>query len=164
MQNIFRTLTAALIGISVICSGIAVGYLIYEPVPLPEEEKIEIPPLKPRITGDTVIKYIRSDGENSITAPYYMVGLTKTELEQQMSDWTVESFSPSMVVLNKTVENGYTLGVKDGYVAVFRTDGSLKEMTNKPFSSLSEEEQENITSVTITTEEELNRILEGLES
>ena len=107
-----------------------------------------------RITSDTTIVYeYAGDADGSVqrleqNAPAALFNLTRTQLAERIEGYTIESFSSSEVVLRKNaprIEN-YVLGIWDGRVAVFYadsgvTENGLKEVTDTPVSSLSEDEQ-----------------------
>lgn len=84
--------------------------------------------------------------------PYYLVGLERSELEEIFSDWSLISFSPQKVILQRLIEGEgekiYFLSVYNGNIAIFSKDElneeNLIEITNKPIISLPKDEQEKI--------------------
>ena len=85
----------------------------------------------------------------------------------------MKSFSEKEVVLQKVIEGEstqhYIIGEYDGYIAVFyekEINGTkLKELTDIPLESLTEEEQEQIKKgIKITGKEELMKFLESYDS
>ena len=105
--------------------------------------------------------------------PYFLIDLTRTDLEDNFKEWQVKSFSEKEVVLQKVIEGEstqhYIIGEYDGYIAVFyekEINGTkLKELTDIPLESLTEEEQEQIKNgIKITGKEELMKFLESYDS
>ena len=105
--------------------------------------------------------------------PYFLIDLTRTDLEDNFKEWQVKSFSEKEVVLQKVIEGEstqhYIIGEYDGYIAVFyekEINGTkLKELTDIPLESLTEEEQEQIKKgIKITGKEELMKFLESYDS
>jgi len=105
-----------------------------------------------------------------------MIGLTKKDLEQVYNGWNIDEFSPSKVQLTLRVKRQaevnipkYYLGIKDGYVAVFKDPpgpkARLKQMSKIPIKSLPEQEVKDLErGIQVKSEEELLEILEGLSS
>lgn len=88
-------------------------------------------------------------------APEFLIGMNAEELKNTFanSDWKVNNFSGSEVVLQKNIakseKQNYVIGIKNGYVAVFYNENklgglNLKEVTNTPVNSLSPEEQKRL--------------------
>ena len=105
--------------------------------------------------------------------PYFLIDLTRNDLEDNFKEWQVKSFSEKEVVLQKVIEGGstqhYIIGEYDGYIAVFyekEINGTkLKELTDIPLESLTKEEQEQIKKgIKITGKEELMKFLESYDS
>lgn len=182
--------TAFFLVTAVVCSaGIYVGSRLYSVQDSGIEQKPEIASTElvkesaalngDRITPSTIIVYeyyYTLDGSTQITeetAPYYLTGLRKEELEKKLEDWQILKFSSKEVVLHKNIEaigeRGYVIGNYDGFVAVFYeepVDGeSIMDITDTPISSLPEEEQIRIKSgIKIKGENELIKCMENLES
>ncbi len=107
------------------------------------------------------------------TPSYFLIGLTREQLENKLKDWQIKSFSEEEVVMQKIIQNAKTLKYiiteYEGYVAVFYIDNQntkiLKYITKTPILSLSEEEQKNIKNgIEIEGEEKLISILQDYES
>ena len=125
---------------------------------LPSEPATVVDTQEETITPSTkmVYQYYYPSDDVTETAeevpPYFLVGLTRSDMETNYQEWELLSFSPKEVVLRRTVEGNsherYIVGVKNGYVAVFYEEEqngvSLKEQTNIPVSSLDEEEQKRL--------------------
>ena len=125
---------------------------------LPSEPATVVDNQEETITPSTkmVYQYYYPSDDVTETAeevpPYFLVGLTRSDMETIYQEWELLSFSPKEVVLRRTVEGNsherYIVGVKNGYVAVFYEEEqngvSLKEQTNIPVSSLDEEEQKRL--------------------
>ena len=125
---------------------------------LPSEPATVVDTQEETITPSTkmVYQYYYPSDDVTETAeevpPYFLVGLTRSDMETIYQEWELLSFSPKEVVLRRTVEGNsherYIVGVKNGYVAVFYEEEqngvSLKEQTNIPVSSLDEEEQKRL--------------------
>ncbi|NMA82749.1 MAG: hypothetical protein GX962_02670 [Epulopiscium sp.] len=90
--------------------------------------------------------------EEELDPPYYLLNMTREQLQEKLSDWDLQLFSDKKIVLQKIVEekspyNYYLLGVYDSYVAVFYdTHGEwiLREVTSTPISALPLEEQKKL--------------------
>lgn len=102
--------------------------------------------------------------------PYYLLDMTREEVAESYPDWQLQSFSSENVVFRKSLNEknstGYfTVGVYEGYVAVFYEDGRLREVTQTPIASLPEAEQEKLREgISIYGEEDLIKILEDYTS
>ncbi|MBR5468135.1 MAG: BofC C-terminal domain-containing protein [Firmicutes bacterium] len=99
--------------------------------------------------------YYPADEETEIveeSAPYFMLGLTFKELQQNYDMWQIEYFSADKVVMKRNVygerEQKYIVGIKDGYVAVFYDIGTdeelVREITNIFAGALPKEEREKL--------------------
>ncbi|WP_058486765.1 BofC C-terminal domain-containing protein [Defluviitalea phaphyphila] len=133
----------------------------------------------PKITESTdmIYQYYYEDNgkvvEERIKPPYFLIDLTREELEKKYSDWQITSFSNKEVVMKKNIPataiNHYMLGTYNGYLAIFYYNHSkemqLKEITETPISSLPKEEQDKLKKgIDIYGEEALIRILEDYNS
>ncbi len=132
-------------------------------------------PYKQCIDENTVIEtiYNYNDGYSDISSALpsdYMVGFDKEQLQEEYRGWQIESFSPYKVVFSKTVDEEspqhYVIKEYKGYLCVFyRKSGAVKEMTSTPVDSLSNEERERyVEGVEIDGDDELARVMEGIES
>lgn len=114
---------------------------------------------------------------NKIKPTEDMIGLSKEELERVYNGWIIDEFSPSKVqitlIVRKQAEGTsltqYYLGIKDGYVAVFKDPpgprASLKQLTKISVKGLPEQEVKDLKNgIQINSEEELLEMLEGLSS
>ena len=124
-----------------------------------------------------VYEYIYKDDNITETVedvpPYFLIDLTRTDLENNFKDWQVKSFSNKEVVLQKAIEGEstqhYIIGEYDGYVAVFyekEINGTkIKEITDISISSLPKEEQEKLKKgINIIGKLELIKFLEDYSS
>ena len=100
------------------------------------------------------------------------VNLTEEELKERFSDWEVQKFTPTEIVLYKEVNEfcneHYLLKEKDGYIAIFKLDENnnqtFLELTDISTQYLTEEDLEKIQEgITIYTKKELNKTLEDFE-
>lgn len=105
--------------------------------------------------------------------PYFLIDLTRTDLEENFKEWQIKSFSEREVVLQQVIEGEstqhYIIGEYEGYVAVFyekEINGTkLKEITDIPIESLTKDEQEQIKKgIKITGKDELMKFLENYDS
>lgn len=102
--------------------------------------------------------------------PYYLLDMTREEVAESYPDWQLQSFSSEKVVFRKSLKERnstgyYTVGIYEGYVAVFYEDGRLREVTQTPIDSLPEAEQEKLREgISIYGEEDLIKILEDYTS
>jgi hypothetical protein len=119
--------------------------------------------------------YLR-DGHVEVStedAPYFLVGLERTELADRLPGWDLVEFSPRLAVFEKRINarhtERYTIGVLDGYVTVFydeEINGSrIKEQTEIPVDALSEDELLRlVTGIRVVGEEQLLKVLEDYSS
>ena len=100
------------------------------------------------------------------------VNLTEEELKERFSDWEVQKFTPTEIVLYKEVNEfcneHYLLKEKDGYIAIFKLDENnnqtFLELTDISTQYLTEEDLEKIQEgIAIYTKKELNKTLEDFE-
>lgn len=132
-----------------------------------------------KVTPSTKITYEYYYKSDNITEtyedvpPYFLIDLTREEMEKKFDDWNIKSFSEKEVVMQKVMDGEsiqhYVVGEYDGYVAIFyekEINGTkLKEITSMPISALSLEEQEKIKNgIKIVGEDELISFLENYES
>ncbi len=124
-----------------------------------------------------VYEYVyKDDGAMEVaeeTAPYFMLNMNEEKLKERFEDWEVITFSPEKVVMRKTIDGisdqHYVVSVQDGYITVFYQNPvngtTLKEVTETPISSLSEDDRYMLEQgVLVSGEEELIRILEDYSS
>ncbi|WP_250277942.1 BofC C-terminal domain-containing protein [[Clostridium] colinum] len=169
--------------------GIAIGYNMYNndknevieyktqvDTDFLEEEKQVDNITVAKITPSTKMTYEYVFKEDNITEvvedvpPYFLIDLTREDLENNFKDWQIKSFSEREVVLQKAIEGEstqhYIIGEYEGYIAVFYekyiNDTNIKEITNIPLESLPQEEQDRIKKgIKITGKEELMKFLES---
>ena len=87
-----------------------------------------------------------------VEIPKELVNLTEKEVNEFYNDWTVVSFAPNEIVLQKEVEGNcnehYALRERDGYVAIYSIDErgieTLKEMTQISTQFLPESDIEKL--------------------
>lgn len=133
----------------------------------------------PRITPSTKLVYeyyYEGDGQikrEEEVPPYFLIDMTRKDIEEKYPDWQLKSFSQSEVVMRKNiagkVKERYIIGEYNGYVAVFYeepVDGiSLRDLTDTPISSLTPEEQSKLKiGISVLGDEALIRALEDYES
>lgn len=129
-----------------------------------------------KITPSTKMVYEYLYKEDNITEtvedvpPYFLIDLTRNDLEANFKDWQVKSFSGREVVLQKALEGEsiqhYIIGEYEGYIGVFYekdiNGSNIKEITDIPLESLPKEEQEKIKNgIKITGKRELIKFLES---
>lgn len=170
-----------------------IGYSLYKPINEPKEEinKNEAPLSTedlyknleknvskfetPKITPSTKMIYEYYYKKDGITEsfedipPYFLIDLTRTELENKFKDWNIKSFSQKEVVMQKVLNSEsnqhYILSEYDGYIAIFyekEINGTnLKDITSIHINSFPKEEQEKIKKgIKIKGDEELIKILQ----
>lgn len=116
--------------------------------------------------GDGEIKTLKQEPS------YYMIGMTREDIEKNYPTWHLQAFSEDEVILRKNLEHSsqqrYTISVYKGYVAVFVEENGktmLKELTNTPVAALTTEEQYRLElGIGIVGEEALISALEDYES
>lgn len=178
------------VGFVVWVAGVYGGYLIYytnerqlikkPEITVIEPKTKEIASIdKPVIDKSTKIVYeycYSDDGYVETmedTPPYFLLNLTREEVEDKLKDWQIKKFSDSEVVLQKNIEGkgreNYIIGEYEGLVAVFyeeEVDGEhIMEITETPVNSLPEEEQIKIKNgVKVKGQNELIKCMENYES
>lgn len=116
--------------------------------------------------------YYEEDGqmiESEEQPPYFMIDMTREEMQEKYPDWQVQSFSEEEVVMRKSVQQKshetYRLGIHEGYVAVYYENGVIKDILDTPISALTEEERQRLEKgIVVTGEERLIRLLEDYTS
>lgn len=102
--------------------------------------------------------------------PYFLLNLTKEDLEKNFSDWQVTSFSDTEVVMQKTIDGEsmqhYEIKEYEGFVAVFYNNVEegeiLKDITDIPLESLSSYERSRVENgIEIVGKDELIGFLEN---
>lgn len=123
----------------------------------------------------TIKIYYNSCGhliENKENIKETEVNMTEEELKEKFSEWEVQKFTPTEIVLYKEVDEfcdeHYLLKEKDGYIAIFKLDENnnqtFLELTDISIEYLTEEDLEKIQSgITIYTKKELNKTIEDFE-
>jgi len=154
-------------------------YVINQEETLEETTKAVVAVNVPRITPSTKLVYeyyYEEDGQVKVeeeVPPYFLIDMTRKDLEENYPDWQLKSFSQAEVVMRKNIsgksKERYIIKEYDGYVAVFfeePVDGvSLRELTDTPVSSLSAEDREKLkTGINVIGEEALMNALEDYES
>ena len=129
-----------------------------------------------KITPSTKMVYEYLYKEDNITEtvedvpPYFLIDLTRNDLEANFKDWQVKSFSGREVVLQKALEGEstqhYIIDEYEGYIGIFYekdiNGSNIKEITDIPLESLPKEEQEKIKNgIKITGKKELIKFLES---
>ena len=107
-----------------------------------------------------------------VEIPKELVNLTEKEVNEFYNDWTVVSFAPNEIVLQKEVEGNcnehYALRERDGYVAIYSIDErgieTLKEMTQISTQFLPESDIEKLKEgIKVYGKENLNAAIEEYE-
>jgi hypothetical protein len=107
------------------------------------------------------------------TPPYFLMNLTREDIERYFFDWEMIEFTANQIVLRKNIPGGYDeyylLGIKDDYVAVFfqtkTGEVTLQEVTRMPVGSLSYDERQRLREgVKIGGKNELASALEDYDS
>lgn len=105
--------------------------------------------------------------------PYFLLDMTRKELEENFNEWQIISFSSNKVLMRKSIKDKstqhYIIGQYNGFVAVFYKEeingSNLKEITDTPISTLPKEEQELLNSgIPIDGNDELLKALQSYES
>lgn len=177
MKAFFKLLGVAAAGVSITLCGLFLGYGIYSRAPkeIPRVYAQPVPEPEKTVGAQTVVKYIYSysdDGEQVFyeeMAPGYLQGLNIEGVKNALRDYEVCELTESRLVVKKNIQGRsnvhYSIGEKDGYVAVFFENGILKEKTATPIEGLDPKiKAEIIKGVTVDGSEELARCLEDIES
>jgi hypothetical protein len=105
--------------------------------------------------------------------PYFLLNMTRNDLQSKFPDWQIQSFSSQEVIVRTYVKgqspNRYRIGIHNGYVAIFYENPVegiyLKDVTETPVASLSQEEQEELAGgVVVLGDDELLLLLEDYTS
>lgn len=100
------------------------------------------------------------------------VNLTEAELKEKFSDWEIQKFTPTEIVLykelNEFCNEHYLLKEKDGEIAIFKLDQNnnqtFLEKTDISTEYLTEKDLENIKrGIIIYSKKELNKTIEDFE-
>ncbi len=100
------------------------------------------------------------------------VNMTEEELREKFSDWEIQKFTPTEIVLYKEVKEfcneHYLLKDEDGYITIYTLDedenAQFFNKTEIPTEYLAEEDLEQIRNgLKVYTEKELNKTLEDFE-
>ena len=100
------------------------------------------------------------------------VNITEEELKQRFSDWEVQKFTPTEIVLYKEVDEfcdeHYLLKEEDGYITIYKLDENENptffNTTEISTEYLAEEDLEQIRNgIKVYTDKELNKTLEDFE-
>lgn len=132
-----------------------------------------------KITPSTKMTYEYLYKKDNITEivedvpPYFLIDLTREDLEKNFKDWQIKSFSEREVVMQKSIDaestQHYIIGEYDGFIAVFYEKDinytNIKEITSISLDSLTKEEQEKVKNgIKITGKDELIKFLEAYSS
>ena len=163
MRKLFLTVTTLCVTMGL--AGFAVAFmLVYQPYESPDTEVLAIGDDQPVIATDddelvtdaTVIvyRYIYEDGSVSATeatAPHFLIGYSREDVENHFANWQVDSFSTNRVVVSREAEEdeptSFIIGEHEGRVAVFyvtQTGVVLKEITDTPLSALTAEDRDKL--------------------
>lgn len=100
------------------------------------------------------------------------VNITETELKERFSNWEVQKFTPTEIVLYKEVpefcNEHYLLKENDGYIAIYKLDkdenAEYYNTTEISTEYLTEEDLQSIQNgIRVYTDKELNKTLEDFE-
>lgn len=100
------------------------------------------------------------------------VNMTEDELKQRFSDWEVQKFTPTEIVLYKEVDEfcdeHYLLKEENGYITIYKLDenenAEFFNTTEISTEYLAEEDLEQIRNgIKVYTDKELNKTLEDFE-
>lgn len=132
-----------------------------------------------KITPSTKITYKYYYTSDQITQvvedipAYFLINLSRNDLEESFPEWQIEKFSNEEVILKKTIQGQsiqhYIIKELEGYIAVYyntkELQNTLKELTDISIESLSEHEKENIKNgIEIDGDEKLVKFLENYHS
>ena len=135
-----------------------------------EEEKKVSP--KAALILKKYYKGCKHTTKSYVEIPKELVNLTEKEVNEFYKDWTVVSFAPNEIVLQKEVEGScnehYALRERDGYVAIYNIDErgleTLKEMTQISTEYLPESDIEKLREgIKVYGKENLNAAIEDYE-
>lgn len=151
----------------------------FKPVAAMPDSPIDTADTADKITASTKMiyeYYYIGDGVVEKTeelSPYFLIDLTKENVQDLFSEWIVASFTPDEVVMRKYLDGSsnqyYIVGIHDGFIAVFyaaEIDGTtLKEITDTPVAALPMEEQARLKSgIHVLGQDALVKVLEDYSS
>lgn len=134
-----------------------------------EEEKISP---KARITFQTKYKDCGHVSEKYIEVPSELVNKTEAELQEKYSDWNIEKFSETEIVLSKEEEGNcgehYIARETDGFLTIYEVleDGTEKEYEKTDISTeyLTETDKINLENgIEVNGKQNLNQFIEDFE-
>jgi hypothetical protein len=179
MKSLVQLLCVFAIGTVLTLGGLLTGYKIYSKVPKLNPDVYATEPIAERkaltVAADTVVRYVYTYTEDNEEvsfeekAPDYLIGLTGEEVTDTLRDYELCEFTSDKLVLKKEIDGRsnahYSIGEKDGYVAVFFDSGILKEKTATPIDGLDPKIKAQISKgIKIDGVENLARCLEDIES
>ncbi len=178
MKQLLKIIFAAFIGTAVTLCGLFLGYSFYDKAPerLPTAYTTAVKsPNIPKTSENTVVKYIyhyTDDGEETFfeeTAPKALQNLDIDGVRALMPGYEICELTEQRLVVKRNIEGRsnchYSIGEKDGYVAVFFENGILKEKTTTPVEGLAPEiKAQLVKGVKIDGRENLIKCLEDIES
>ncbi len=156
--------------------ALSMGYFLYRSDAEEPEPRMSITPEQPVVLAENaVLEYIYKYTADNITEvtdaplPPYLAGLDKAAAKERMAGFTITSFSSDKITAVKVLKGEsrqhYILGDHGGYLAVYyKNGGGLKEVTNTPINSLSQEEKKMLAAAEIVGNDKLERLLEDMES
>lgn len=172
---------ALLTGCAVLAlAGVASGYGLCGKLgsdSRPRQQVYAYPPEQngARVGVNTVVRYVYSytddDGQLCFEqpAPSFLAGLDAEGVKRVLGDCEVCELTDDRLVVRKTIEGRssahYSIGEKDGYVAVYFENGILKEKTATPLDGLEPELKARVMrGIKIDGAQELVKCLEDIES
>lgn len=151
----------------------------YTQQPKPQQEQPVNNITEHKITSSTKMVYEYFYKKDNITErvedvpPYFLIGLTRQDLEKNFTDWVVKSFSTDEVLMQKTIDaestQHYIVKDYDGIVAIFYETpiegNDIKEITDIMTNTLPKEEQDKLKQgIKIIGKEQLYKLLEAYTS
>ena len=180
MKTFLKMLGTILAGAVITFFSIALGYNLYNHTSseLPQvyaNEGIYKGSNTAVVCENTVVRYIYHYSEDNQEliyeekAPSYLQGLDTEGVKEALEGYEVCELTSDNLVLRKIIQGRsnthYSIGEKDGYVAVFFENGILKEKTATPIEGLDPQiKAQIIKGIKINGSEELIRCLEDIES
>ncbi|WP_105615931.1 hypothetical protein [Vallitalea okinawensis] len=111
-----------------------------------------------------------SQKEESVPPTFDMIGMTKEQVEAKFPDWQMIVFTSQKIVFER-VENDtnkeeekYIIKNINGYIGVLNLDGTVRETTSTPVSTLPPEEQEKLNKGMTVNKEKMIKLLQDYTS
>lgn len=111
-----------------------------------------------------------SQKEESVPPTFDMIGMTKEQVEAKFPEWQMIMFTSKKIVFERSQddtnkdEEKYIIKNINGYIGVLNLDGTVRETTSTPVSTLPLEEQEKLDKGMTVNKEKMIKLLQDYTS